>query len=281
MIRADRLPNRWISDPWSIAALVVALILLGVAIGSWLGWWSNDWARVTGEIREGASASHWFGTNAIGQDILARTLASTATAFQTGVLVALMASSLGLITGGLAGYFHDTWIDYLVLWLAGVLDAIPFLLFVAAMAWAMQQHSLSMHIAMTLSFWTTTARLVRAEIIRLKPLPFVESARALGLADLAILRRHLLPNASPVIVVQATIIFVAAIKTEVILSFLGLGIRDGVSWGVMIAESSQDVLAGHFNNFLAGSLALFALVMAFNQLSDTLTDELDPRKDGT
>jgi len=87
--------------------------------------------------------------------------------------------------------------------------------------------------------------------------------------------RHVIPNTFHILLVQATIVFVAAINTEVILSFLGLGIKDGVSWGLMLAESSQEVLAGHFGNFFAAGGALFVLLMGFNLLSDALQDVFD------
>ncbi len=99
-------------------------------------------------------------------------------------------------------------------------------------------------------------------------------------AGAAILARHVLPNTAHILLVQATIIFVGAIKTEVILSFLGLGVNDGVSWGLMIDESTKEVLAGFYNNFLAASVMMFGLLMAFNLLADALQDALDPRKVG-
>ena len=123
----------------------------------------------------------------------------------------------------------------------------------------------------------TTGRLVRGEVIKLKHFEFVEAARAVGVPQLLIVFRHILPNTLHILLVQATIVFVAAIKSEVILSFLGLGVQDGVSWGLMISESTIEVLAGFFNNFLAASALLFGLVMAFNLFSDALQDALDPR----
>ena len=87
------------------------------------------------------------------------------------------------------------------------------------------------------TFWTTTGRLVRGEVIKLRELEFVEAARAIGVSQFHIIFRHILPNTFHVLLVQATIVFVSAIKAEVILSFLGLGIQDGVSWGSMLAES--------------------------------------------
>jgi len=133
-----------------------------------------------------------------------------------------------------------------------------------------------MHLAMIVTFWTTTARIVRGEVMRIKSREFVEAARAMGLNGFTIVSRHVMPNTLHILLIQATITFVAAIKTEVILSFLGLGVKDGVSWGLMLAESSQEVLAGHFENFLAASIALFTLLMGFNLLADALQDALEP-----
>jgi peptide/nickel transport system permease protein len=221
---------------------------------------------------------HWLGTNVIGQDIYQRAIYSTRTAFEIGLVVAVLATLLGALLGALSGYYSNTWVDELILWLTGVLDSIPFYLFVAAVAFALQGNPYAMHIAMISTFWTTTARLVRGDVIKLKNFDFVEAARAIGVPQFKIIFRHILPNTFHILLVQSTITFVSAIKSEVILSFLGLGVSDGVSWGLMIAESTQDVQAGHFSNFITASLFLFLLVMAFNMFSDSLQDALDPKK---
>ena len=116
--------------------------------------------------------------------------------------------------------------------------------------------------------------------MKLRSLEYVEAAHAIGVPELVIIFRHILPNTSHILLVQATITFVAAIKSEVILSFLGLGVKDGMSWGLMIAESSQEVMAGFFNNFLAASVLMFGLVMEFNMYYDAPQDALYPRKAG-
>jgi peptide/nickel transport system permease protein len=182
------------------------------------------------------------------------------------------------MTGALAGWYSNSLVDALILWVKGVLDSIPFYLFVAALAFALHGNAWSMHMAMILTFWTTTSRLVRAEVMRLKSREFVQAARAVGLPVPIILVRHVLPNTIHLLLVQATIVFVAAIKSEVILSFLGLGMQDGVSWGLMLAESTQGVLAGHFNNFFAASLMLFLLLLGFNLMADALQDAFDPKQ---
>jgi peptide/nickel transport system permease protein len=254
---------------------IVAAFFL-IALGVWLGWIGQDWAQADGGRWEQAGAEHWFGTNVLGQDIFERTLYSARTAFEIGVVVALATAVLGAVLGSLAGWRAFTWIDDIVLWVKGVLDSVPFYLFVAALAYAMRGQPYAMQIAMILTFWTPTARLVRAEVMRLKGQDFVKSAQAIGLPAWRTVVRHVLPNTAHILLVQSTLVFVAAIKTEVILSFLGLGVQDGVSWGLMLAESTQEVIAGHFGNFLAASLFLFVFLLGLNLLSDALQDALDP-----
>jgi ABC-type dipeptide/oligopeptide/nickel transport system permease subunit len=265
-------------DRAGMLGLGIVLLYVLAALGVWLGWWATAWAEVGGGKWEPASPQHWFGTNLIGQDIFQRSLYSVATAFEVGLVVAMLATLLGAALGAMAGFFNGKLTDELIVWLMGVLDSIPFYLLVAAIAFALQGNPYAMHVAMITTFWITTARLVRGEVIKLKSLEFVEAAHAIGVPEYTIIFRHILPNTLHILLVQATILFVAAIKSEVILSFLGLGVKDGMSWGLMISESTLEVLAGFFNNFLAASVLMFVLVMAFNMFSDALQDALDPRK---
>lgn len=265
-------------DPAGLAGAAVVLVYLIAAAGVWLSWWATGWADITGGKWEPVSAEHWFGTNIIGQDIFQRALYSTATAFEVGLVVAVLAVGLGACLGALSGFFNGSWIDEIALWLMGVLDAMPFYLFVAAIAYALADNPWAMHVAMVATFWTTSARLVRGEVIKLRNLEFVEAARAIGVPQLIIVFRHVLPNAFHILLVQVTLCFVDAIKAEVVLSFLGLGVKDGMSWGLMIAESTLEFLAGFFNNLVAASLLMFGLVMAFNMFADALQDALDPKQ---
>jgi len=259
---------------WSFA---VVLGYAMIALGVWTGVWGTGWADVTGPRWAPVSAEHWLGTNIIGQDIFERALFSTKTAFEVGLVVAVLATALGSVLGAVAGFFSGRWTDELIVWLMGVLDSIPFYLLVAAIAFSLEGNPYAMHIAMISTFWIGTARLIRGEVIKLKSLDFVEAAHAIGVNQFTIIFRHILPNTFHILLVQATITFVAAIKSEVILSFLGIGVQDGISWGLMIAESTFEVLAGFFNNFLGASVLMFGLVMAFNMFSDALQDALDPR----
>lgn len=269
-----------VRDRTGLISFCVVLVYFVIALGVWMGLWGGGWAAATGGMWESPSSAHWLGTNILGQDIYQRALYSTRTAFEIGLVVALLSTLIGGALGAVSGYFHNTLADELILWLKGTLDSIPFYLFVAAVAYALKGNPWAMHIAMIATFWTTTGRLVRGEVIKLKNLDFVEAARAIGQSQILIIFRHVLPNTFHILLVQATIVFVASIKAEVILSFLGLGVQDGVSWGLMIAESTHEVLAGRFMNFIAASGFLFVMVMAFNLFSDALQDALDPHRVG-
>jgi ABC-type dipeptide/oligopeptide/nickel transport system permease subunit len=267
--------RRLISDRYGMGGLIVVTLFFIIALCVWSGILGQAWSEVSGDRWESIGQAHWFGTNLLGQDILQRTIFGTATAFETGLIVTLSSTLLGTIMGAMAGWYRDSWLDEIILWFAGVLDSIPFYLFAAAVAFALKGNPWAMHLAMIITFWTTTARIIRGEVIRLKQRAFIEAAIVIGLPGLKTVFRHVIPNTFHILLVQSTIVFVAAINTEVILSFLGLGIQDGVSWGLMLAESSQEVLAGHFGNFLAAGSALFVLLMGFNLLSDALQDALD------
>jgi len=258
----------------------IVLVYLVIAMGVWFGFWGATWSDTSDVLQAAPSWQHLFGTNQIGQDVFTRVIYSTKVAFEVGLVVAVLSTMLGAVLGSMSGYFSGTWVDSLVLWFMGVLDSIPFYLFVAAVAFALKDNPFAMHIAMVATFWTGTARVIRGEVIKLKGQEFVEAARSIGVTEGKIIFKHIMPNTSHILLVQGTIAFVAAIKSEVILSFLGMGVKDGVSWGLMISESTQDIQAGYFNNFIASSLFLFVLVIAFNMFSDSMQDALDPKKVG-
>ncbi|MEO0424114.1 MAG: ABC transporter permease [Pseudomonadota bacterium] len=263
----------------ALASLLVvggyAVIALLVAVGA-LG---DSWALITGSPFEGPSAAHPAGTNRNGFDIFSRGLYATRTAFEIGLVVAGATIVLSAVLGGIAGFAAGTWVDEAVLWLKGVIDSVPFYLLVVAVAWALpDDFTYAMHVAMISTFWTTGARYVRGEAIRLRELEYVSAARALGAGPSRIILCHILPNTVHLLLVQGTLVFVAAIKSEVILSFLGLGVRNGMSWGLMLGEAASEVGRGHYGNLLTASLLMFGLVLAVSLLADALQDAFDPRR---
>lgn len=273
--------NVWqqlVADRAGLTGLILIALFALICLAVWMGLAGQDWAQAKGGRWQAASQAYWWGTNVLGQDIFQRSVYSVKVAFEIGVLVALSSGLIGAIAGAIAGWHKHSWLDETIVLLMGILDSIPFYLFVAALAFALQGFSFAMQLAMIACFWTTTARLVRAEVMRLREQEFVQSAVLLGLPAWRVLLRHVLPNTSHILLAQSAIVFAAAIKAEVVLSFLGLGVQDGVSWGLMLAESTQEVLAGQFNNFWAASLPLFALLLGFNLLADALQSALNPRQ---
>lgn len=270
--------KKFTKDRLGMISLFIVLTYLFIAILVWSGLIAQHWDELLTSGQMGPSAAHWFGTTINGQDIFQRAIYSTKTAFEVGLIVAVFATALGAIAGSFMGYYSGTIFDELVLWLMNSIDCIPYFLLVAAIAVALNGNPYSMHIAMMSAFWTGTARVVRGEVIKLKNMEFTEAAHSLGVPTYKIIFKHLMPNTTHILLVEMTLLFITAIKSEVILSFLGLGIKDSISWGVMIAEASGEVTAGHFCNFFAASGMLFVLVLPFNMFSDSLQDALDPRK---
>jgi len=166
------------SDRYGMSGLLVVTVFAVVTICVWSGLLGQSWSEASGNSWESASTTHWFGTNLLGQDILQRTLFGTATAFEVGLIVTLCSTILGTVMGALSGWYSHSWLDEIILWLKGVLDSIPFYLFAAAIAFALQGNPWAMHLAMIVTFWTTTARIIRGEVMRLKQREFVEAARA-------------------------------------------------------------------------------------------------------
>jgi peptide/nickel transport system permease protein len=270
--------RKFMRDRFGVAALVIVGIYAIVALGVWLGLWAGNWSELGEEGFLGMTREHWFGTNINGQDIFARAIAGTKTAFEVGLIVAVTSTIIGGALGAIAGYYNGTIIDEIIMWLYGCIDAIPFYLFVAAIAFALEGTPYAMHVAMIATFWSSTCRIVRGEVIKIRNLEYIQAAHAIGVKPMTIIYRHITPNTFHILLVQGTIAFVGAIKSEVILTFLGLGVVDGVSWGTMLSESINDVLRGHFGNFLAASGFLFFLVIAFNMFADALQDATDPKK---
>ncbi|HFC30120.1 MAG TPA: ABC transporter permease, partial [Oceanospirillales bacterium] len=161
----------------------IVFIYLIIALGVWFGLWGQEWSDTSDNLQAAPSWQHWFGTNQIGEDVFARVIYSTKVAFEVGLVVAVFSTILGAILGSVSGFFSGTWIDSVILWLMGVLDSIPFYLFVAAVAFALKGNPFAMHIAMISTFWTGTARVIRGEVIKLKGQEFVEAARSIGVKE--------------------------------------------------------------------------------------------------
>lgn len=219
-----------------------------------------------------------LGTDRQGRSILLRALYSTKVAVQIGVVAALISVLIGTILGAAAGYFGGI-VDVLVVWLYSTFSSIPWivLLMVIASAFRGSDTLLPVYAAFCMSFWISPCRVVRGEVMKLKELEYVQAASAIGFGRARILFKHVIPNTAHLMFINFSLLFIGAIKAEVILSFLGLGVKNEPSWGVMINHAKSEVLNGFFWQIGTATAFMVVLVLAFNTLSDALQDAFDPK----
>lgn len=224
------------------------------------------------------SLTHFFGTDELGRDILARVLFGAR--ISLGVAAAVVASSLavGVTMGALAG-FYGGWLDVIVnVYLSNAFLALPGILLAVAIVAFLGPSLPDLILALALPAWVGYARLTRAQVQALREREFVQAARSLGASDTRLLLRSILPHSLQPVLVQASVGMAAAVLAEATLSFLGLGVQPpAATWGAMLnAARSHLFEAPHLVFFPA--LAVAVCVLAFNLLGDGLRDALDPRQ---
>ncbi|MBN2683764.1 MAG: ABC transporter permease [Pontiellaceae bacterium] len=223
------------------------------------------------------SAQHWMGTDGLGRDVLSRLVQGTRIAYSVGIITSLIAIPIGVFLGCLAGYFGGR-VDDFIVWLYSTFASMPGLLFILAIAMVVPgQGLLGVYLGIGLTTWVGLCRLVRGEVMKHKEQTYVQAAKALGLSSGRIMFKHILPNIMHVVIVTFTLRFPAAVGTEVFMSFLGIGVQDEPSWGLMITTARQRLWQGMWWEMTFVTIALFLLVLAFNLLGDALRDAMDPK----
>jgi peptide/nickel transport system permease protein len=231
-----------------------------------------------------------LGTDRQGRSIMVRGLYSIKVAIQVGLVVALASVLIGTLIGAAAG-FYGGWVDHAVVWLYSTLSSIPDLVLLAVLVFMftgsifddVTRPWLSLvpvYAAMCMTFWIGSCRVIRGETMKIKELEYIQAATAIGFGRLYVLLRHVVPNCLHLVFINFSLLFIAAIKFEVILSFLNLGVKVGPSWGRMIQDSTQEVINAFFWQIGAATVLMFGLVLAFNIVSDALQDAFDPKHVG-
>jgi len=220
--------------------------------------------------------AHPLGTDGLGRDVLQRLIQGSRIAFQVGVVTSLIAIPIGVLLGCLGGYFGGR-IDDFIVWLYSTFASIPSLLFILAISMLVGKGLLGVFLGIGLTTWVGLCRLIRGEVNKHKQRPYVEAARALGCSSWRIMFRHILPNLVHIVIVTFTLRFPAAIGTEVFMSFLGIGVANEPSWGLMINSARLRLWQGVWWEMTFVTIAIFLVVLAFNLLGDALRDALDPR----
>ena len=221
------------------------------------------------------SREHWMGTDNLGRDVASRLVQGARIAFHVGVVTSLIAIPLGAALGLAGGYFGGV-TDALVVWLSATVASMPGLLFILAISLVVGQGLAGIYLGIGLTTWVGVCRTVRAETLKHRERAYVLAARALGYPAWRIILRHILPNIAHVILIQFSIRFPSAVSTEVFISFLGIGVQNEPSWGVMINNARLRLWQGVWWEMTFTTLAIFSLVAVFNHLADALRDALDP-----
>lgn len=235
-----------------------------------------------GKGRAAPDAEHWFGLNTLGQHVGTRIAGGTWIAMSLGFSTALVATFIGGVLGAIAGWFGGI-VDEIVSWGFNTLSAIPPLLLIIAFAYVLRSGFgkdaafWAVLLAMGLTNWVGVCRVIRAEVMKLRDRDYVLAARALGLTDRRILVSHVAPNFSHLLIISFSLLFVEAIKAEVVISFLGVGMVDKPSWGLIIQDAEVELTKGYWWQMTYTSIALFGIVLAFQVFGDALRDALDPR----
>ncbi len=217
----------------------------------------------------------WLGTDYLGRDVLAGLLVGGRATVMVGLAAAVVAVTIGVTVGALAGFFGG-WVDTALSRLTELFQVLPALLFAMVLVTLFTPSLTVVVFAIGVVVWTGTARLARAEFMRLRNLEYANAARAMGAGSLRLMLREILPNALPPLIVSATLIVGAAILFEAGLSFLGLSDPNVMSWGLMIGNNRRNILECWWAVTFPGA-AIFITVLAVSLIGDGLNDAFNPK----
>ncbi len=286
---ADAARRIWRDVP---AMICMSIIILYAVVALFIGFLLPNWTDNVDydNVHQSPSARHWLGTDEFGRDVLKKTLLGTQVSMTVGFLSNIIAIPLGMILGAVAGYYGGRTDDFIV-WLFTTLAAIPGLILIIAIKFAFQGMiwfegkpfeldfggMSGVILALSITGWIGTCRLVRAETMKLRELDYVIAARASGRRGFAILLRHVIPNVTHLGIINFSLGFIGAVAAEVTLTYLGLGVVGRPSWGQMITDANMGLVVGRWWQITSAGTALFILVLALNIFGDRLRDALDPK----
>ena len=268
--------GRLIKDPLAVLGLVVIiLILLAAIFGPMLSSYTYDGQNYM-VSNEGPNWDHLFGTDLFGRDIFVRVLYGARISLAVGFLASIINLFIGVIYGGISGFAGGR-LDNFMMRVVDIIYSVPAMIYVILLMVVVGPGLKSIFITLGLTFWAPMARIVRAEVMRLKNEEFILAARVLGASPSRILLRHLIPNAMGPILVTLTFSIPSAIFTEAFLSFVGLGVSAPMaSWGVLCNDAIGSLAVYPYQLFFPAA-AIALTIMAFNFLGDGLRDALDPK----
>jgi peptide/nickel transport system permease protein len=261
------------------ALIVLTIIFLAALFADWVAPYPFDVPNVPDRsLPPTLEGFHIFGTDKIGRDYFSRTLYGTRTSMYVAFIVASVSTLLGVVVGGIAGYYGGK-LDNLLMRLTDLFLTLPFLAILLVLSSFLGAGN-PVRVAFILAFlfWTTTARIVRGEFLGLREKEFVEAAKVLGASDNRIIFRHILPNTVGPIIVNATLTVATAILVEAALSFLGFGIQPPFPALGKLISDGQDSLTTQWWLATFPGLTIILIALCINFIGDGLRDALDPRQ---
>ncbi len=259
-------------------ALFGGIVVLVLGLTCVAGIWAAQPHEVT-DLEKGAtspSAEHWFGTDVLGRDMLARVLYGGRISLMVGLVATAVSLLIGVTYGTVSGYLGGK-IDAVMMRIVDILYTIPFIVFVILLMVYFGRNLFLIFLAIGAVEWLTMARIVRGQVVSIKNDDFVEAARSLGLPSGRIIFRHMIPNVIGPVIVYATLTVPAVMLLEAVLSFLGLGVQaPATSWGALIKEGADTIEEFPWLLFFPGG-AMAITLFSLNFLGDGLRDALDVR----
>jgi ABC-type dipeptide/oligopeptide/nickel transport system permease subunit len=254
----------------AIYSLVTLLVALGLLAGNWSEEITTSYQKPSWDIL--------FGSDIFGQSVFRKVIYSIKTAMLVGFISSTIALFLGVSLGFLAGYFGG-YLDQCIVWLYTTFSSIPSIILLISIAMILGKGETTMYISVGLTSWVGLCRLVRGEVLKHKNREYVLAMKTFGASHLRKMR-HIFPNIAHIIIINASLQFQTAIKSEVILSYIGLGAAGVPSWGTMIDDAKRELSQGIWWQLCFASIAMFFIILAFNLLSDSLRDFFDPKLKG-
>lgn len=274
--------HRLSQDKMAVISLVIVLAYFALGLLAALGLVGGDWGREIGGSYDAPSMqsfNHLLGTDLFGRSVMQKCLHGIYIAVSVGFFASIISIPIGVVLGALAGYFGGK-IDEFVTWLNTTISSIPWVMLITAIAFVMGKGLPAVCWALGLSGWVGLCRYIRAETMKHKEREYVQAADAIGASHARKLFIHILPNVMHIVIITFSLSFQTAIKSEVILSYLGVGVQGEPSWGTMIDESKNELLRGVWWQLAGATGFMFMIVLAFNLLGDALRDALDPKLKG-
>lgn len=268
--------ERLMYNPLAVIGLVIIiLILLTAVFGPMFSSYTYDGQNYM-LSNESPNLEHLFGTDLFGRDIFVRVMYGARISLAVGFLASIISLFIGVIYGGISGLAGGR-LDNFMMRVVDIIYSVPAMIYVILLMVVVGPGLKSIFITLGVTFWASMARIVRAEVIRLKNEEFILAARVLGASPSRILLRHLIPNAMGPILVTLTFSIPSAIFTEAFLSFVGLGVSAPMaSWGVLCNDAIGSLAIYPYQLFFPAA-AIALTIMAFNLLGDGLRDALDPK----